>query len=215
MTKKERARLAKNRRGQRAAVTRVVPTIRPVPQAVHYFNRTCVNQVTIRSDGYQNESTLGISFLTGRLFDVPNSDEFKALFDEFKILGMTQRFCYNRSSADSASPPSGSLWQQLPWLITVFDENDTAEILTLNDAMEYETFKSQTLTANKDIVITYKPQPALAYRNRWLSTSADVNVTHYAMKMAVDTGDVPATTGLEIGVLRVYTTFHLAFRCVQ
>lgn len=186
---------------------------RNVSQPIHYFTRTCANGVAIKSDGFQNEATLGVSFLTVRLNDVPQVDEFKCLFDEYKILSVEQLFCYNRNSADSSGV--ATLYPQLPWLYTVYDYNDTAAITTLDDAMEYETFQIATLTSDHNEVRRYKPEPSLAYRNRWLSTADDGAVVHYGMKMAVDTGDINPTPGIEIGILRVFTKFHLAFRTVN
>lgn len=178
---------------------------------IHYFTRTFMSEHSVLTTGFQNEAALSLSMAVA-LTDMPQPQEFQNLFDEYKIKGVSNKFCFNRNTA-IASQYATTVAQQLPYLITVSDYNDTGVLTTLNDAMEYESFRSRILSSDKPINKYYHPQPGLAYRNRWLSTATDASVNHFGLKVAVDTAVV--ATGIEIGILRVYTKVYMAFRNVK
>jgi len=175
---------------------------------IHYFSRTIMEEFSVLATGFRNEGTMGMA-TTVCLNDLDNAHEYKDLFDSFKIKAISKKFIFNRNSSNTGQQ---TVPQQMPHLITVRDYNDTAVLANLEEAMQYQSFKSKVLSCDYPITVYFRPTPGIAYRGRWLSTSTDASVVHYGIKVATDSAIVAG--GPEIGILRVYTKYYMSFKSV-
>jgi len=175
---------------------------------IHYFTRTVMDEFSVLATGFRNENTMVMNS-TVRLADLDNVQEYKDLFDSYKIKGIQKKFIFNRNAATAGQQ---TIPTQMPHLIIVRDTNDNSALANLEEAMQYQSFKSKVLSCDYPVSIYFRPVPSLAYRNRWLSTSADSSVTMYGLKVATDSAIVAG--GPEIGILRVYTKYYMSFKSV-
>lgn len=182
---------------------------RPKQQKVHLFKRTRVIECTILDGGFQNATTLGAYHAVG-LDQVPGYTEFTAMYDMYKICGVKQKFVFNRTHAEVATPA------EMPELITVNDFNDLSDLTNEAEALEYATYKASRL--DKPRSRYYRPSinlptqyttKGVTSKSRWLNTS-EPSTAHLGLKVGVNViGTFGATP---LGVLRIYYTYYLAFK---
>jgi len=172
---------------------------------VHYFKLTYFTEYTVTNAGFVGQSN------EVELQNNPAYTDFIAMFDEYKINAVQQKFVFNKNSSDVGVTTAG---YELPQLITVNDYNDKTVLANENEAIQYETYKSRRL--DRPVSRYYKPQIKIAetsssapvmFRSKWIATT-DPDVEHLGLKWAVDT--ISSATGTTIGTLKVYTTVYLA-----
>jgi len=173
---------------------------------VHYFTRVFVTEHTITNAGFQNTATLG-AIQPDALSNLDNYAEYQAMFDEFKIKAVSKKFIFNRNSANVATASS-----ELPQLITYNDYNDGAVIASEVEALQVDSFKTHTLSADRPVTRYYKPKVynQVYTPSGWQSTSDHENINHFGLKWAVQTIDNAG--GTTLGTLRIYTKYYLSFR---
>lgn len=118
---------------------------------IHLFKRTKVDEHTITNAGFvaiKSDITDG-TYNSFMLDQLPDYAEFTALYDEYKVCMIKQKYIFNRNSAEVASANA-----ELPQLITVNDYNDTTALANEESALQYQTFKSQRL--DKPVVRTFR-----------------------------------------------------------
>lgn len=172
---------------------------------VHYFTRVLVTEHTITNAGFQNTTTLG-AIQADALSNLDNYAEYQAMFDQFKIKAVSKKFVFNRNSAEVAGAHI-----ELPQLITYNDYNDGTAIASEVEALQSNSFKVRTLSADRPITRYYHPKAGEdGIQYTWLRTAGDENKSHLGLKWAVQTID--ATTGTTLGTLRVYHKYYLSFK---
>lgn len=227
-----------NRRTYRLSRSRV-----PGPAAVHSFKRTVdITPLLSYSGNIGNASgtlmratqgvvTLGTSIYYGaacmpfKIADLPNVAEFTALFDQYKIWGITVKITPVATMSAAAvaagtSPSTGII------LHTCLDYDDATNFAATNtgvDAMrEYESYRSYQPYRNggKPITLFFKPRIASnvygsgafgSFANMkapWLD-AASTGVEHYGLKLMMETID-GATSA--IADFKVEATYHIKMR---
>lgn len=173
---------------------------------VFYIKRTTVQEFTITNAGWQPAQSSFSILNSWSLSDIDSYAEFTALFDNYKIGGISQKWVFSKTSAEIGTTA------EVPNLITIKDNNDANDMATEAEGLQYPSYKSSSLnkprtrytkpTANYTKVV-YGP------KSNWISTT-EPNIVHYGCKWAIDTTD--ATTGTTYGICRLYTKFYLAFK---
>jgi len=176
---------------------------------VHYFTRVLVTEHTITNAGFQNTTTLG-AIQPDALSNLDNYAEYQAMFDQFKLKAVSKKFVFNRNSANVATASS-----ELPQLITYNDYNDGSAMASEVEALQVDSFKSRTLSADKPITRYYKPHYLTATagglgQGGWMGTVTGQDTNHFGLKWAVTTIDNAG--GTTLGTLRVYHKYYMSFR---
>lgn len=123
--------------------------------------------------------------------DMPNSAEFSALFDQYRITGISIKFIPCQTGSD-VNPNSTSIF--LPNLMSVIDYTDSAVPSGINELMQYQNCKRTKITRTHsryfkprvlhDVVgqgatTGYTPKP-------WPFVSFGIDVTGYGIKWGLD-----------------------------
>lgn len=151
-----------------------------------------------------------------RLQDIPNYGEITALFDQYKICMVKQKWTF--SNAPQA--------QQLPFTTGAmstfhyaFDVNDNSIPTSLAQLEEYQTYKNRVLAAEKPFTLTFRPMwAAMAYeggagtgysaKRGWIDCN-DPGVYHYGIKWSIQPA-LEGVTGNVSGRAFCYTTYYIA-----
>lgn len=180
---------------------------------VHSFTRTCTNLnatamtnmiqsglTFTSSSGGWNQTSLSMAF---RMDDLPNNNEFAALFDSFRLNGVLIRVKMRTNPNATTIPGSATTNTTAnfyPRLLYVFDPDDYA-VITRDAIKEYSSMRERILQPNRDVKIFIKPRtrvdvqgstgalPSLTpSRKQWIDM-ATMDVNHYALKMVFDYGN--------------------------
>lgn len=155
---------------------------------------------------------------TFKLSDLPNSGEFTALFDQYRILGVSIMFVPSWDGSD-ANPISTNTPQ--PDIRTVLDYTDSGTPANMNELYEYQNckmthgsrihkrfFVPAVLSSNYETVTTtaYTPKWKL-----WLTTD-DPATPHYGLKYGIFK---LATGTTQNYYWRVYATYYIQCKNVK
>lgn len=175
-------------------------------QKVHFFKRVKVDEIAVSKASAFNpiySDVAGTDYNTFNLAQLPNYTEFTALFDQYKICGIKQKYVFSRNSAEVG----GSV--ELPNLVTVNDWNDTSALADEAEALQYASYKSKRL--DYPISRFFRPTMAVGQeikKAQWLRAT-NTSETHYGIKQAYTIAD---TAAAGLGSMKIYTTFYIACR---
>lgn len=158
----------------------------------HQFKRT----VILDDIGVTTANVNGsMSFSLNQL---PNSAEFTALFDEYRIKAVRVRFICSKNSSDVAD---GATFANIPGFYTAIDLNDAVPV-SVNELCEYDTFKVHPQfslptrflrpRARLDLdPVGFPGGRFVDIKNNWLRCDTPgIGISHYGLKYVV--GGVPA-----------------------
>lgn len=179
---------------------------------VHFFKRTYVETGILYDYNWDRPSTfVPPLYQHTTLALVPNYAELVACYDEYKICGLKKKFVFNRNSASTVTAG-----MEIPTLVSVNDYNDSGDMLTEAEALQYPTYKASILT--RPITRYYRPSIkieatggtlGISSKSRWISTGNAVQ-QHYGFKFAFTSA---GNTGLiPLGHVKIYTTVYVACR---
>jgi len=180
---------------------------RRVKKGVYLFTRTRIVNQTVFDKAWDPIAT------AQSLTDVPNYTEFTALYDQYKICGIKYTFMFNKNTATL-----GTTAQDIPFLYTVYDNNDSNGLGSQLEAVQYANFKANQITYKTTRYlrpfitqpIGSSPTQVRSIKSPWLSTQTDP-VPHFGLKCALSTSQ--ATTGLAtIGSLQILVKYYSAFK---
>jgi len=173
---------------------------RRVKKGVFLFTRTRIVNQTVFDKAWEPIIT------TQLLSDVPNYTEFTALYDQYKICGIKYTFIFNKNSATI-----GNTAQDIPFLYTVYDNNDQAGLANQLEAVQYANFKANQITYKTTRYLRpYMLESNRSIKSPWLPTTS-ASIQHFGLKAALSTSQ--AITGLAtIGSLQILVKYYLAFK---
>lgn len=158
-----------------------------------------------------------------KLSDLATSiNEYTALFDRYKLNAVKVTWVIGVNCAYEGS--GGSF---LPRIHTAIDYDDSNPPLTLDDLMQYTSYKMSSFTGSKLKISRYiKPRMAgLVYKSgisnaysvlkpSWVDlTSADV--PHYGIKYCIETGGANGTAPPAATLISQYRTYYFQVRDVR
>lgn len=194
---------------------------------IHFFKRVAVNTYTLTTtDATTTFWTNLFQQNSFSLDQLPNYTDFTNLYDSYKICGISQKFIFDRNSADTSGLiPSTSLGinhgSVLPTLYSVNDFNDSTAPTNESAMLEYASFKASRL--DRPTKRYFRPcqsfgsNPVQIVKSRW-NTTAEPDVVHRGIKIAVgvNTNIADSTTPvITLGNIKVYTTFYIACRTAK
>lgn len=175
---------------------------RNVANAVHSFKR----QATFTIAGNAAYAPY-LAAHTFRLSDMPNSAEFSALFDSYRMTHCQLKFYLTVDPAAQAS--ASAIFPRLFW---AEDQNDTGTPASLNELRERSNLKVRVMTPYKPVVVNVKPNTlcttrvsgvgdvSTIQRKAWLNTTA-LGADYMGLKYAIDN---LTNTNYSVIVERVY-----------
>lgn len=175
---------------------------RKVANAVHSFKR----QATFTINGNAAYAPY-LAAHTYRLSDMPNSSEFSALFDSYRITHTQLKFYLTVDPAAQAS--ASAIYPRLFW---AQDQNDTGTPASLDELRQRSNLKVKVLTPFKPVVVNVKPNTlcttrvsgagdvSTIQRKAWLSTTV-LGADYMGLKFAIDN---LTNTNYSVIVERVY-----------
>jgi len=184
-------------------------TYKKKPQKIHFFKRTKVDEFMLARSGFvalQSDVADNV-YNDFKLDQLPNVAEYTALYDLYKICGIKQRYVFAKNSEETST---GNTFE-LPQLITLNDFNDATALANEAEALQYPSYKARRL--DREVKRYFKPKfgdSNQTIRAPWLATDAGgIAEHHYGIKSAVNTY---SSAGGNLGIMRVYTTFYIAFK---
>lgn len=210
------------------AITKLAIT-RQIGRGVHYFDRTTTTKIGLVDDAVQIIS--GCNDYTNGFFALsllPSYGEFTALFDSFKILGITQTFIYSANSAQATETGTIQTANCLPLIISVIDKDDgTPMVTTAGSYAEVDQYQGVLIKRmDKQFTRKFVPLPqTMVYKTAvttgystpgkpiWMDCN-DATIPHYGHKYAFDK-QLAGSTNDGLGYITLRTTYHLAFRTVR
>lgn len=219
--RRTRDRMPMRRRSYRVSFTR---QLTKTGNKIHNFKRTLYTSIQINPfNGIVHYGNIGAGIGAAGSFnlgELPNSAEFTALFDQYRICAVKMKFVYSNNVSQGSSV--GNTATNLPNLYTVLDKDDGTPFTTIAQMTESDTFKVSRL----DRVVTrfIRPRPATAVyqgaftgyaqqiSNPWIDAGTPA-VQYYGIKWAVD--PIVTTLNENIGILDVFCTFYLQCRDVR
>lgn len=141
-----------------------------------------------------------------RLSNVPNSSEFTALFDQYKINAISCTFYPQQTAVDTHIAPA----VQNVRMFTAIDYNDSDPPLSIDTLRQYDNVEVNAVTEQFTVYIA-NPKFADttgALRTGYINTSSPSTV-HYGLKYAVDPL-APGSTGTY--TYRVETVYYFSFK---
>lgn len=215
------ARITRRRRMRRryrlpAGLTARQPIVKTMSNSykngnVYKFKRKRASSITVEYDGATTESHGVFKFM---LSDVPNSTEFTALFDKYRITGIKAQF-FPRTNTLSQNNLTGTL-TECPPILTVVDYDDAAATGDSNVLMQYENCRVHS--EFKPFSVFFRPMIALATyssgafsgysssRKQWID-AASPDVEYYALKWASLTYAIANSTTIEVNWDVVFTYY--------
>lgn len=219
MVRRYRARIQRKRKpnyARRAALRRSRPL--RLRQKIHSFTRTAFFPALYTVALGAPAVGQGISF---KLSDVPSSNDFTALFDQYKIKAVKWTLIPRSAPGQSESViTAGALQQQNYNIWSVIDNDDANPPAALVDLLQYENVKCTKMTQkhtrylkpsvateiySSGITSTYGPK-----MNQWLDC-AGINTEHYGIKLWIEGGD-PQTPRMNFDVMIKY---YMQFKNVR
>jgi hypothetical protein len=151
---------------------------------------------------------------------MPNSGEFSALFEYWKIDKVVVKFVM---STTSSSPSTANQYQ--PLIFVAEDNNDATNPTTVGDVQQKARCRTMQLGNNPlgGVTYTIHPKPAVATfqsgafsgysepKDIWLSTQFP-ETQNYGLKLFWDR---PRTSGADIGDLQLVFEYYFSFKGVQ
>lgn len=174
-------------RRTRRRTTRVPRSVGAIQSMPHTFVRTFVNNDALTSLATVNYIAAGAE---NQLSQLPNSSEFTALFDQYKIKKVEWTYMPRFDNVEVNT----SIATPMPRIYTVIDRDDSSTPLTLNQMLQYADVKSTAF--NKPVKVTYTPSLAASVyagvtsgyspkSNQWIDISVP-SVSHYGHKVWID-----------------------------
>jgi len=165
-----------------------------------------------------NSSTAG----TFTACNTPNYTEFQAMFDYYRIRGVTIKMIYTNNVANGTSAPGGAASGiALPTVQCIPDQDDNTAPNADTELLQRPGVKLLTLGTNGPLVLKCKPQPAvelltgagvapvgLGSRSMWLDV-ANAGIPHYGYKMFLTPWTIPS---LQNGFIQFFFTYDLEFK---
>lgn len=152
-----------------------------------------------------------------RLQDIPSYGEFTALFDQYKICMVKQRWIFTQAPQAEGAVLNAAAMSTFHYAI---DHNDQSPPANLSALEEYQTYKNRIIAAEKPFTLTFKPTwlaqvyegVGSGYQSRrgWIDCN-DPGVFHYGVKWSIQPG-LEGVTGNVYGRLFCYTTYYLALK---
>lgn len=172
-------------------------------KAVYYYTRYADFGEVVT--GAITEQTGGFNF---SLSDLPNSAEFTALYDMYKINAVKIQFIPQQTVANSISSLNSA--SNYARFFTAIDYNDsTAPTGGVDELREYQTAKYTNLYRKHKRYI-YKPKildGSSTSRSNWVSTTSP-GTNWYGIKYAVEATGNTMTYGVEV-------KYYLSFKNVK
>lgn len=152
-----------------------------------------------------------------RLQDIPSYGEYTALFDQYKICMVKQKWVFTNAPQAEGTFTTASM----STFHYAIDNNDATPASSLSNLEEYQRYKNRIIAAEKPFTIAVKPTwLGMAYdgalgagytsKRGWIATS-DPGVYHYGIKWAIIPG-LGGVAGTVFGRLYCYTTYYIALK---
>lgn len=186
------------------------------------FKRTCNKLWTTNSAGGTNDGLIRVSAAsaqniqyTFQLSDLPDYTEITTLYDQYKIKAISLRFVPFQNSADIN--PNASVVYAQP-IHSVLDFTDTTNLATLNDYMEYSTYKMtkglrdhRRYLYPKQIVYALDEGASVLadVQNKWLRSESP-GVDHLGVKV-----HIPQALATTSTIYQVFATFYVLAKQVK
>lgn len=153
-------------------------------------------------------------------YSLPNSSEFPALYDQYRIDGVLIEFRFSNNNSSLNSPNIS-----LP-LLYIADDFDDANPISKDAICQYSKCKTTLLgsgarekfshrTIPKPLVQLYESAISTGYGNptrpQWIDAN-DITVPHYGLKVTWDNTMNTAGTDTYIGVLDMVFTYRLSMK---
>lgn len=179
------------RRRLRAVTRRGVRSI--ASRQVYPFKRFVAYKVTLLGNDTVPGVLGGTSF---SLADVPNTNEFTALFDQYKLAGVAYRWVVNKDPMFSTT--GTAVTRLYPRIVWVHDYDD-ANSPTLNDLYQYPNMKEFYFSDSRQTTRWYFLRPAKSLvgfegttnsfyapdRKHWIDM-ASTGVPHFGLKYGTE-----------------------------
>lgn len=183
---------------------------RPTNPTFYFKRKSLISFPIIASlNSFEGAIALG-GVNSDALQDVPGYAEYQAMFDEFKIAGISRKWIYDVNSAGTGTAVTAA--GGLPVLITYNDKNDATEIASEDETLQIASTKQSRLEKPRSRY--WKPQYAGAQlgSNTWHSTALSPTIAHYGLKWAISHVPNASAPTTVLGTIRLYTTYYLKFR---
>lgn len=211
----------KRRFNKRQVVTRVNPMrVRPIKNYikfnVHKYRRSCLKASNIST----NTTTGGLVVAyTFALTDLPNSGEYTALYDQYKITGIKLAIIW-RSSNLSMIETNNTQGVGMPYMYYVVDRDD-ATVTSISDMREFSKAKRFEFDTGKRVcniffkpntlVETYLSAVTTGYQvqfDRWIDMSQPA-LPFWGFKAAIQ---VPLNAPSVAAYFDIEATYYLAMK---
>lgn len=186
-----------------------------------------ISVVPIQGQGFF--SNVGIPWTAGagdsfQLDDLTHYDEFTALFDSYKIVGVKMTFTFGLTVVTLGSTTAAggaTMVNAMPMLYWVLDHDDSTVPASLPAMREYESFKMRRL--DKPFSIFIRPKAAAMVYNTPVTTAyqeskgwmdcGNADIDYFGIKFCLD--PILYTQTSSIGTLRVDYTYYMKFKNVK
>lgn len=160
---------------------------RKITRQVHWFKRRAT-ALPIIGNGVTNNQFIGLNFT---LSSVINAGEFSALFDQYKITGISLKFYLTRNTAN-ASLVNGAL----PRLYIVTDYDTSTTPVSFDELREYSNCKVWNFTSRpysyffrpkilNEVYRTAVSTGTSPIRPPWVSTS-HLDLQHFGVRLGLE-----------------------------
>lgn len=233
--------MPQRRKGKKSSTRASVP--RDLSTVPHRFTRTCAFQFGVNSfQGFTSPSGAtiygnGVGFtyslaavnvignLNSTSVAVPDYTEFTALFDQYKIVGVKEKWVWSNNVTNASAALGTLAGTANPIVLSSFDRNNAAPPTSSTELMQRDDTRYLTFDSNGPKVLSSRPvvdtvvglggasASALAQSSPWLST-AGATVVYNGRKnwmMSQSSG----ATQLQTGYLWVFFTLEFEFRTPQ
>lgn len=229
-------RKGKTRRN--SALRNYVPRV--LANTPHRFTRTCAAQFGVNSfQGFTSASGAtiygnGVGFdyslsqvtISGNLNSftvaIPNYAEFTSLFDQYRIVGVKERWVWTNNVTNASSAVGSLVGTCNPVVLTDSDRNDSAPPTSSTELMERDSTKYLSFDSNGPKKLFLRPNVDIpigvggtgaaiaAQGSPWISTAA-VTAKYYGRKNWMMSAS-SAGTQLQTGYIWVFFTLEFEFR---
>lgn len=181
---------------------------------IYRFTRTAIiSQPVYDYTGPTNFAGNGVAGYF-QLGQAPGSSEFTALFDVFRIAGITMRFIYGQNTQDASAT------RAIPNLVLVHDYDDGTALSGLTEYGQYTQCHVHRM--DKEFKTSFQPRTSMAVYNGaftgYATTSKDIwydcassGIQFYGVKWAIDPVVYGAGTTV-IGQLSLIIEYNLEFK---
>lgn len=185
----------------------------PLDMKIHYFKRNyIIAPSTIKDTISHNSCNFQLALL-------PSYMEFTTLYDMYKINFVRMKFIFDKNESTTNATTASNL---IPNIGIVKDYDDSSSLASINDYLQYQSFRVQRF--DKPVIIALKPRMAMAayggaaftsytsMGNQWIDCDSST-VQHYGVKWYTDAtmgGSVSNT--ISIGNYTIYVTVYLSMK---